>query len=470
MPQFRGFVIFGEMRTGSNFLEAALNQFPDICSYGEVFNPVFLGHPKTETLFDYDLIRREEDPLGLMQAIFDHPPRMGGFRFFHDHHPRVVDAVLSDPSIAKVILTRNPLDSYVSRKIAAQTGQWMLRDMRHQRAAQITFDMNEFRDLLSRLSGFQRRLTEALQTSGQGAYRISYEDLFDVSVINGLARYLGTSDQIEALPEKIKKQNPEPLSQKVVNYDEMMRALAELDPFGLSDIPIFEPSRHAAVPSFVATPTTGLLFQPMRGSLSEAVIDWMAAVDGVGRDGLHRRMSQNQLRQWMRAHEGFRSFAIIQHPLARAYDVFTRYILPTDRPHFATLRRVLLKTYGLVLPAAPDDPNWTPAAQKIAFSQFLKFLRGNLSGQTGVPVDQAWATQSAILQGMAQVKLPDLLLREEELPTALPALAGSNVAFTYRAPHTAVPLLEIYDDEIEALCGEAYRRDYISFGFGAWRA
>lgn len=470
MSQFRGFVIFGEMRTGSNFLEAALNQFPDICSYGEVFNPVFVGHPKTETLFDYDLARREEDPLGLMQAIFDHPPRLGGFRFFHDHNPRVVDAVLSDTSIAKVILTRNPLDSYVSRKIAAQTGQWMLRDMRHQRAAQITFDIEEFRDWLARLEGFQQRLTRGLQTTGQVAYRISYDALFDLSVINGLARYLGASEPIDALPEKIKKQNPEPLSQKVVNYDEMVRALAEMDPFGLSDIPIFEPSRHAAVPSFVAAPTTGLLFQPMRGSLSEAVIDWMAAIDGVGRDGLHRRMSQNQLRQWMRAHEGFRSFAVIQHPLARAYDVFTRYIIPTDRPHFATARRVLMKTYGLVLPDTSDDPNWTLEAQRHAFNQFLKFLRGNLSGQTGLPVDQAWATQSAILQGMAQVKLPDLLLRTEELPTALPALAGVDYPFVYPVPAARVPLAKIYDDEMEALCAEAYRRDYIAFGFGGWQA
>lgn len=468
MTPFKGFVIFAEMRTGSNFLEAALNEFPDICSHGEVFNPSFLGHPKTETLYDYDLARREDDPLGLMQAIFDNPPAMAGFRLFHDHDPRVTEAVLGDSTIAKVILTRNPLDSYVSRKIAAETGQWMLRDMRHQRSAEITFKLGEFQDLLARLLAFQSKVTRALQVTGQVAYRISYDELFDMSVINGLARFLGSAHQVDTPPAKIKKQNPEALSKKVINYDQMVADLQGLDPFGLSDIPLFEPSRHAAVPSFVAAPKTGLLFQPMRGTLSEAVIDWMGALDGVGRDGLHRRMSQNQLRQWMRAHVGYRSFAVIQHPLERAYDVFTRYILPQDRPHFATARRVLSKTYGLVLPSQSGAQEWSLEAQRAGFLQFLKFLRGNLAGQTGLPVDPAWASQTAILQGMAQVKLPDLLLRAEELPNALPALAGQDQAFVLPNPCDPISLSEIYTTEIEDVCAEAYRRDYVSFGFGSW--
>jgi hypothetical protein len=217
MTTFKGFVIFAEMRTGSNFLEAALNEFPDICSHGEVFNPSFLGHPKTETLYDYDLARREDDPLGLMQAIFDNPPAMAGFRLFHDHDPRVTEAVLGDSTIAKVILTRNPLDSYVSRKIAAETGQWMLRDMRHQRSAEITFKLGEFQDLLARLLAFQSKVTRALQVTGQVAYRISYDELFDMSVINGLARFLGSAHQVDTPPAKIKKQNPEALSKKVIN-------------------------------------------------------------------------------------------------------------------------------------------------------------------------------------------------------------------------------------------------------------
>jgi hypothetical protein len=56
----------------------------------------------------------------------------------------VLDRVLPDPRIAKVLLTRNPLDSYVSRKIASETGQWRLTDLKHAKPRKITFDEAEF--------------------------------------------------------------------------------------------------------------------------------------------------------------------------------------------------------------------------------------------------------------------------------------------------------------------------------------
>ncbi len=143
-------------------------------------------------------------------------------------------------------------------------------------------------------------------------------------------------------------------------------------------------------------------------------------------------------------------------------------VVSHGRPHFATARRVLSKTYGLVLPNQSGAQDWSLEARRAGFLQFLKFLRGNLAGQTGLPVDPAWASQTAILQGMAQVKLLDLLLRAEELPNALPALAGQDQAFVLPNPCDPNSLSEIYTTEIEEVCAVAYRRDYVSFGFGAW--
>lgn len=61
----------------------------------------------------------------------------------------------------------------------------------------------------------------------------------------------------------------------------------------------------------------------------------------------------------------------------------------------------------------------------------------------------------------------DLLLRAEELPNALPALAGQEQAFVLPNPCDPISLSEIYTTEIEEVCAEAYRRDYVSFGFGS---
>ena len=177
--------------------------------------------------------------------------------------------------------------------------------------------------------GFQRHLRRGLQLSGQAAFHIRYEDINDPEVLNGLAAFLGSEARVEATSTKLKKQNPEDLSQKVENYEEMLVGLRDLDRFGLSVTQEYEPPRPAGVPGFVAHPEVGLLFLPLKGAPEAAILDWMGAIGGVGRDALLRKMSQKDLRQWMKDHPGYRSFSVLRHPVARAYNSFCRFILPT---------------------------------------------------------------------------------------------------------------------------------------------
>ena len=54
--RFDSFVVFAEMRTGSNFLEANLNAIDGLSCLGEVFNPHFIGYPNAEDvlgIFNY---------------------------------------------------------------------------------------------------------------------------------------------------------------------------------------------------------------------------------------------------------------------------------------------------------------------------------------------------------------------------------------------------------------------------------
>jgi len=112
------FIIFAEMRTGSNFLESNLDQFPGLKCYGEAFNPYFMVTPKMKELFGVTVKMRDADPMLLVRRMIEHAPGMPGFRFFSDHDPRVFEAAMDDPRCAKVVLTRNHVDAYVSRKIA----------------------------------------------------------------------------------------------------------------------------------------------------------------------------------------------------------------------------------------------------------------------------------------------------------------------------------------------------------------
>ncbi|KZY52149.1 nodulation protein NodH [Sulfitobacter sp. KE29] len=472
--KFDSFVVFAEMRTGSNFLEANLNAFAGIACHGEAFNPFFMGYPKSEPILGVDQVTRDENPTKLLAAIRGQQNALGGFRYFHDHDPRVFDEIVEDQRCAKIVLTRNPVDSYVSWKIAQATGQWKLTDMKAQKVAQAVFDADEFSAHLDALQQFQITLLNRLQTSGQTAFYVAYEDLQSVEVMNGLARYLGVDEQLEGLDKNLKKQNPSPISAKVSNYDEMLEALARLDRFDLTRTPNFEPRRGPNVPSYVAAATSGLIYLPIKSGPQDQVLDWLAALDGVPREALRDKMSQKELRQWKRKMRGHRGFTVLRHPALRAHDAFCRHILTTGEGSYRQLRNTLMRRYKVPLPKDGPDAEYDREAHRAAFVAFLKFLKGNLAGQTSIRVDAAWCSQAQAIAGFGAFCLPDRILREEELASELPALAaGQGHATVPAVPQMVEPgpftLGDIYDDEIEALTAEAYQKDYMTFGFSRWR-
>ncbi|MDA3858937.1 MAG: nodulation protein NodH, partial [Roseovarius sp.] len=226
---FDYFVVFAEMRTGSNFLESNLNAFDGIECHGEAFNPHFIAYPNKTEVLGVTQAMRDGDPGRLIEAIKTKSEGIGGFRFFHDHDPRVLDIALDDPRCAKIVLTRNPVDSYVSWKIAQATGQWKLTNVKRRRDSKIEFDGVEFERHVGRLQDFQVFLLNRLQQSGQTAFYLAYDDLQSLEVMNGLARYLGCATVLDALDDSLKKQNPSGLEDKVSNFDEMEHALAGLD-------------------------------------------------------------------------------------------------------------------------------------------------------------------------------------------------------------------------------------------------
>lgn len=463
MGGFASFVLFAEMRTGSNLLEAALNALPGVTCHGEAFNPALIGYPNRTELLGISRAERDADPLRLWERIRS-SEGLNGCRYFHDHDPRVLGAMLEDPRCAKIVLTRNPAESYVSLKIARATNQWKLGDARHRKAAQARFDATEFEAHLDQMQEFQIRLMHALQISGQSAFWIDYEDAQDVAVLNGLAQWLGVEGRLCALPSSLVVQNPAALEDKVSNFTQMEASLARLDRFNLSRTPNFEPRRGPSVPALVAC-GAGLLYMPIRPASDHALRDWMT---GLG--PLEEGFSQKTLRQWKRRHPGHRSFTVVRHPLLRAHLAFAAL---QAWESLAEIRAVLRQSYRL--PLAPEgrmleqDEDW--AAGLLAF---LGWLKANLNAQTSLPVQPLWATQSAVLQGFAQFALPDLIAREDRLGEDLAhlarALGVAAPAFSAPDADTApVKIARIWTPELEQAASDTYSRDYMQFGFGPWR-
>ena len=471
--RFDYFVVFAEMRTGSNFLETNLNAFDSFECHGEAFNPHFIGYPNRSEILEVTQAMRDGDPTRLINAIKTRSQGLGGFRFFHDHDPRVIDICLDDPRCAKIILTRNPLDSYVSWKIAQATGQWKLTNVKRRKDSKIAFDGVEFEGHISRLQEFQVQLLNRLQTTGQTAFYVAYEDLQNLDVMNGLARFLGSDERLEELDASLKKQNPSALSDKVSNFAEMEKTLTGADPFNLTRTPNFEPRRGPGVPGYVTGAHASLLYMPVRSGPEEQVMNWLASLDGVAPEHLAFKHTQKSLRQWKRRKKGHRSFTVLRHPVARAHTVFCEKILNRGPGTFTEIRKTLRNFYKVPIPGPGPDENWDRRAHREAFVAFLGFLRANLAGQTGIRVDANWATQAAVIQGMSMFSLPDMIIREEEMQSYLPALAR-QVGYmkpdkpAQSDPDKPIDLQDIYDDEIEGLVSDIYQRDYMMFGFKPW--
>ncbi|MBL9074449.1 nodulation protein NodH [Tabrizicola sp.] len=461
MPRFHSFVVFAEMRTGSNLLEANLNALPGVTSHGEVFNRYILGKKDRTELFGITIEDRDRDPRPLLRKLREETEGLPGFRFFHDHDLRILDDVLPDPGCAKIILTRNPLESYVSWKIAQATDQWKLTNARRLKTAKVRFDVAEFLQHLQDIQAFQLLLLHSLQTTGQTAFYLDYEDLGSVEVLNGLAAFLGVEGRLRALDDTLKKQNPGPLEDKLENPEALAEALAAVDVFNLGRTPSFEPRRAAGVPTALAS-DAGLLFFPIRSGPEATIREWFASLGPVT-DGFE----QKSLRQWKRKHPGHRSFTVLRHPLLRAHAAFRQKIVQGEAQD---LRRILINGFLAEL-QPPGEPFASVEAERAAFLIFLNYCRLATGGQTGARVDPGLASQTALVQGFASFQPLDHLLREDRLAEGLAALAaevGAPPAAITPDPAEAA-LLSIWDETLEAAASEAYQRDYMGFGFTRWR-
>lgn len=307
---FQGFIIFAGMRTGSNYLEASLNQAPGLSSYGEAFNPAFIGGPKRDQVCGVTMAARDADPGRFVQAMVSQTQGLPGFRYFEGHHRWVMDHLLADPNWAKIILSRPPIESYVSLQIAQATGYWRITDIRDRKPAKVVFQRDAYLVHAARITAFQDDLRRRLRRTGQTPFEIAYHEISDVDLLNGLLRFLGLTDRLSAPSSKLKRQNPGPLEAKVSNPEDMARVLAEEGG-----------ARTSPEPTQPAEPLLDL--GPVYDGLRVAGEQLFVRLPGVPEGALPGYESADplpfaDLRPWLNRTKGHRACAAVSHPLARA--------------------------------------------------------------------------------------------------------------------------------------------------------
>ncbi|QPH55852.1 nodulation protein NodH [Pontivivens ytuae] len=487
--RFRFFTIFGVMRTGSNLLQRTLDQFPDLLCHGELFNPAFIGRVKDDEAFGFTIARRDADPDGLIDAVVaDSPETLVGFRLFDGHDPRVEQGVLARPDAGKIILTRDPLDSYISLKIARETDQWMLGKTRARRSARVRFDMDEFRDYRSRTADYYARVERTLQLSGEAAFRVRFDDVTDLEVVNGLAKWLGSAHQLDSIEETIQRQNPGPIEEKVLNFEEMEDALRSDG--GVHQTGGSSGQRAANLRFMRQSKTLPLLYAAIPGTRSDKVLRWIHGIDGGDdtradiRDGALFGQPQNRraLQDWLGVHADTLCFTTVAHPLARAHDAFLSRILDTQDEGYPRIRSHAESEYGMHVPdaesiAGADRARLTAMgydveAHRRAFAAFLDFVRANLAGRTPMRIDGLWAPQHDFVEGFGTAVTLGLILREDDLLSGAAyikrrfGLDRVRNAALKEAPSGLFDLSEIWTQELEDAARAIYPRDFAQFGFG----
>ena len=227
------FVVLASMRTGSNLLNAHLNQFDGVVCHGEAFNNVFVGlkadyYPKLGMTRD-DLERRDADPFAFKAMLLEDPAaRAVGFHMFPGHNQDILKDVIDDRSIRKIVLRRSLIQSFVSLCLARETGVWLVSvdrpeavDRLENTRRKIRFVPSEFEVYRHQLNSFWHRVLSALKESGQEFHPIWYSGINDVEKVNAVVRFIGLSEQKAELQQKLVRQNPADIRDKVENWEEL---------------------------------------------------------------------------------------------------------------------------------------------------------------------------------------------------------------------------------------------------------
>jgi LPS sulfotransferase NodH len=131
------FIILANGRTGSNLLQASINQHPAVTAYGELFHSSEEKRAKWPIRGRY--YRAGEDAIAFLEETAFAPPSdpaklATGFRIFYGHSrqdsaaSRVWDYLAEDRDVRVIHLVRNNLlESFVSESVARRTGEWLRR-------------------------------------------------------------------------------------------------------------------------------------------------------------------------------------------------------------------------------------------------------------------------------------------------------------------------------------------------------
>ena len=132
----------------------------------------------------------------------------------------MLDLVLSDARCRRFVLRRDPLESYVSLKLARTTRQWVVRRREDRVSAKVHFDVSEFETYLESVERFHDKIDRRMRDAGTTAWELDYAELTSPAVIYDVARKIGAKSFPSQLRQRTVRQNPGPIETNLENPED----------------------------------------------------------------------------------------------------------------------------------------------------------------------------------------------------------------------------------------------------------
>lgn len=195
-----GFLILGQPRSGTTYLQTLLNAHPGILCRGELFDPWQIDDNGRKTRGLDAVIARDSDPESFMDRMLAgdgvaHPASTIGAKLLHHHHTAIVTRYIpAHPALRLIHVRReNKLAQFASVQQVRATGRWVETDDRAAPPPRIDAKPQWAAAECNRLEIEDFLHAAWLRTLPNPVLRVTYRGLFATDFAKRVQAFLGVT-------------------------------------------------------------------------------------------------------------------------------------------------------------------------------------------------------------------------------------------------------------------------------------
>lgn len=194
-----GFLILGQPRSGTTWLQTLLNAHPELHCRGELFDPWQIDDDGQKTRSLAAVIARDADPIGFLDRMLageglTRAQRAGriGAKLLHQHHPAILARFIpAHPELRLIHVRReNKLAQFASARQVQASGRWVGKTGDGP-APRIKAQPFGAASECNRLENEDLLVSAWLDSLPNPVLRVTYRGMFDAGFPELVQRFLG---------------------------------------------------------------------------------------------------------------------------------------------------------------------------------------------------------------------------------------------------------------------------------------